>query len=337
MRVLLHAGVDLSQPGGIETHVRELAAGLMSRGHEIEISGSSGPCPPLRMVREVIPGRYGVVHFHGGRWPRELDGHPHLVSTLHFCVAAKMATYVRIGRLRTLANLANWRAVGEERSLVRGTSRLIAVSERLRQDFERHHGLDPARVTVISNGYVPRAAGEDRAALRQRYGLDPAAPVLLTVGRDDFVKGYRLLARAWEHTGDATPDAVWVTVGGRARARAPGRLVTGPVPHGEVASWIAAADFGAFPSWYEGGGIALLEMLGGGLFTLAHDVGIATDVIRAGVNGAIVAPTAEAWRAAFHAALERPPGRVPGLDGCYAWPAIVERTERVYQEIAGAG
>lgn len=333
MRVLLHAGVDPTLPGGLETHLRELAAGLAARGHEVEMAGSSRPLPPFRGVREVSPERYDVIHFHGGRWPRALHRQPHVISTLHFCVAAKMAAYVRIGRLRTLANLPNWRAVGAERGLARRSPRLIAVSERVRAEFARHHGVDPARAVVIPNGYVPRPPAESRAALRARYGLDPTAPVLLTIGRDDFVKGHGLLARAWERTGETTPDAVWVTVGGRAPARAAGRLVTGPVPHGEVASWIAAADFGALPSWYEGCSVALLEMLAGGLFTLAHDVGNAAEVIRAGVNGAIVPPAEGAWVKAIGAVLESPPGRVPPLEGGYAWPAIVERTETVYRGV----
>jgi len=101
-----------------------------------------------------------------------------------------------------------------------------------------------------------------------------------------------------------------------------------------VASWIAAADFGALPSWYEGCSVALLEMLGGGLFTAAHDVGNASEVIRAGVNGAIVPATESAWVNVFRAVLEDPPGRTAGLDGLYTWPAIVERTEAVYREIA---
>ena len=47
-------------------------------------------------------------------------------------------------------------------------------------------------------------------------------------------------------------------------------------------------DAFALPSYYEGCSVALLEMLAGGLFTLAHDVGNAAEVIRPGANGEIV-------------------------------------------------
>ena len=50
MKVLLVAGVDLSLPGGLETHVRELARGLTALGLEVEVYGRPLSCPPLRMV-----------------------------------------------------------------------------------------------------------------------------------------------------------------------------------------------------------------------------------------------------------------------------------------------
>src|SRR4249919_1220655 len=152
MKVLLHAGVDVSLPGGLETHLRELGAGLVARGHDVEVFGRASGASPLAVVAAPDPARYDVVHSHGVPWPAAFDRHPGVVRTLHFCVAAKMRTYVRLGRLRTLANLANWRAVREERSWARRPGRLIAVSERVRSDFARLHGLDPARAEVIPNG-----------------------------------------------------------------------------------------------------------------------------------------------------------------------------------------
>jgi len=107
MRALLLAGVDLSLSGGLETHVRELALGLERRGHEVEVFARASKPLPLRIVESVEPRRYDVIHDHSGLVsPGRLAG-SQLVQTLHFCVAAKMATYVRLGRLRTLANPQN--------------------------------------------------------------------------------------------------------------------------------------------------------------------------------------------------------------------------------------
>lgn len=337
MKLLLHAGIDVALPGGLETHVRELAAGLTARGHEVAILGRASSTVPWPVLDRADPARYELVHHHGGGWPAALERHPCVVRTLHFCVAAKVATYLAIGRWRTLANPANWRAILEERAVGRRRTTLIAVAERVRRDFARHHGLDPARVEVIPNGVSPQPPGEARGPLRARFELPESAPVLLTIGRDDFVKGYDLLSRAWDASGAAARGAWWVTVGGAAPARRPGRLVTGPLPHAEVANWIAASDLGALPSYYEGCSVALLEMVDGRLYSLSHDVGNASEIIAAGVNGEILPRDPDAWRRALERLIARLPARpVAGLEPSFRWPAIVERTEAVYRRALGA-
>ncbi len=333
MRILLVAGVDLSLPGGLERHVLELAGGLAARGHDVEIFGRPAELPPFRMVRDIDPARYDVIHHHGGGWPRGLEPGDRYVRTLHFCVAAKMARYVELGRLRTLVHPGNWRAVAHERAAARRRGRLIAVSHRVAEQFQRWHGIDASAVTVIPNGASFAPASEPRASLRRRHGIADDAPVLLTIGRADFVKGLGLLQRAW----DAGPrgDAVWVGVGGDAPGRPTGpngnRIVTGPVPAREVTNWVHAADLGAMPSYYEGCSLALMEMLATGLYVLGHDVGNAGEVL-AEPRGRIVAPNAGAWRDALADALARRPRGVP-LDDAFRWDAIVARTEAVYRRL----
>lgn len=215
---------------------------------------------------------------------------------------------------------------------------MIAVSERVRDQFARWHGLDASRTRVISNGFTPAAPAEGRAALRRRHGIPESAFVLLTIGRADFVKGFDLLERAWIRSGAAARGAVWVTVGGHQPSQGEGRLVTGPVPHREVASWIAAADAGALPSYYEGCSVALLEMLGGRLYTLAHAVGNSDEIIRPGENGELIARDVTAWSSALGKFLERHPPRVAsGLAPAFGWPMISAATEAVYRTVVGAG
>jgi glycosyltransferase involved in cell wall biosynthesis len=332
VKVLFLAGLDVSLPGGLETHLRELALALTARGHAVDIAGRPVPYPPLSTVERFDAARYDVIHHHAGRWPAGLDAGERYVGTLHFCVAGKMAAYVRMGRLRTLVNPANWRALGEERASVRRRGRFIAVSARVRDEFARHHGFDGSRAVVIPNGILPGSPRQGRSAWRERNGIPEDLPVLLTVGRRDFVKGHALLERAWSRFRSGGRDALWVRVGDDAPAREPGRWTTGPVPHEDVREWIAAADVGALPSHYEGCSVALLEMAGGGLYTLAHDVGNAAEVIRPGV-GELVAPRESDWVAALgHAfsatgATARP---APGLDAEYSWDAIAARVEGVY-------
>jgi len=338
VRILLYAGVDLALPGGLETHVKELAVGLAARGHEVDILGRPAVLPPFKMVDRVEPRRYDLVHQHGGIWPRSVPLPRPYVRTLHFCVAAKMAVYVRMGRLRTLAHPANYRSLWEERAAWRGAGRLIAVADRMRREFARWHGLDPSRARVIPNGAACAAPREGRENLRARHGIPAGATVVLTIGRDDFVKGFELFGQAWRRARGGERGAWWVTAGGASPRHSVGRVVTGPVSHQEVLDWIHAADLGALPSLYEGCGVALLEMLAGNLFTLAHDVGIAPEVIDEGRNGRMVERSASAWAAALARALEAPPPRGQGgLPPDFAWNEVVRRTEEVYREASGAG
>lgn len=341
MRILLVAALDVSLPGGLETHVRELARGLAARGHDVALHARPDPFPPFRVVPSIEPDRYDVIHHHAGILPRGFAGSTPLVHTLHFCVAGKMAAYVRLGRLRTLASSANWRARAAERRAARHPGPAIAVSRRVLEEFVRHHGLDRARAVVIPNGVSFDPSREGRAAWRARHGVAEAAPLLLTIGRDDFVKGTDLLRRAWTRVRAALPEALWVTAGGAAPRREPGRLTTGPIPHAHVLSWIGAADRGALPSYYEGCSVALLEMLAGGLPCLAHDVGNAGEVLSPGsAAGAIVARDAAAWADALIAALRAPAAgapRPPLLGPEYAWGAIAGRVEEVYDRALERG
>jgi glycosyltransferase involved in cell wall biosynthesis len=333
MRVLLHADVDLSWPGGVETHVRRIAFELERRGHEVEIAARPAILPPFRMVSRVDPDRYDVIHHHLGLLPREFARRPGCVQTIHLCNAAKMETYLRMGRLRTLLNPINYRELRTEREACRSRRRLIVVGERVKRDLARWHGLDPARARVISNGVSFEPPTEQRESLRARYGVPAEAPVLLTIGRHDYVKGFGLLERAWRRSSAPRRDAVWVNVGGRAPERERDRVTTGPVPHQEVVSWIHAADFGASPSYYEGCSVALLEMLAGRLWSLAHDVGTAREVIVDGENGAIVPRSDDAWIEALERALARPRSRnAIALGREFSWENVAARIESVYLE-----
>ena len=341
MRVLLLADVDLKLPGGLETHVLGLATGLIARGAAVEICGRAAPPAGMSGVERAEASRYDVIHYQGGPWPPGLAPGARYVHTLHFCVAAKMETYVRMGRLKTLANVANWRALAEERAGCRRPGRMIAVAERVRRDFARWHGFDLARATVIPNGVGFDPPQVERRALRARFGIGDDVRVLLTVGRPDFVKGHDLLARVWPEvqarSRSAGHETLWVTVGGEALSYVPGRLITGPVPHQEVVDWIHAADVGALPSYYEGCSVALLEMLAGGLYALAHDVGNASEVISSDGIGRILPPRADAWAAALPPALARPPGaRAPALGPEFGWPSILDRTEAIYRDVVAA-
>lgn len=346
MNVLLVAGVDLSLPGGLETHVLELAHGLGARGHHVDILARASrelPGPALRLVDRFGDGAYDIVHHHGGLWVSAWNaaidttaatGRARYLRTFHFSVAAKMGVYLRMGRIRTLFNPGNHRALRDERtSLGRGPLH-IAVSRALRDELVRYHGAPRELFESIPNGASFAAPRLGRAAWRERKGIPPEAPLLLTIGRDDYVKGFDLLARAWSAPNAHPPGAIWVSVGGAKPGRSGDRISTGPIAPSEVTEWIHAADLGAFPSYYEGGGIALADMLAGGLYVLTHAVGVAPEAVRPGENGEFVPRRPDAWSAALARTLAAPPRPTgPGLPPEWSWESMVERVERVYRRL----
>ena len=333
MRILLSADVDLALPGGLETHVLELSRHLTARGHEVDVLARPGHLPPHRLITAPDPAGYDVVHHHGGPWPAGVAGTAHPIRTFHFSVAAKMETYVRMGRLRTLLNPANYRALAEERASLRRGGTWIAVSGSLARDLARLHRVESSRFHVIPNGACFDLPRHGRDAWRRQNGIEPGARILLTIGRKDYVKGFDLLERVWNEPGDLPRDVIWVTVGGGSPSRQDRRIATGPVPHTDVIEWIHAADLGAVPSYYEGGGIALLDMLAGGLYVLTHDVGIASDVVRSGQNGDVLPRTPRAWREALQRNLRTPPVRIHNSIGDdYRWNEISARVETLYRD-----
>jgi glycosyltransferase involved in cell wall biosynthesis len=332
VRVLLHGAVDLSLAGGVETHLRELARGLAARGHEVDILGRPAELAPFRMVSRIDPARYDVLHDHSTSWPRGIARGGRYVRTAHFCTAAKMAVYLRRGRIRTLANAGNWRAVLGERAAARAGARWIAVSERLRGELVQWNGVPPERVVTIPNGASFATPVRSRDEVRRAWDVPADAFVALAVGRHDFVKGFDLFGRAWQRA--RRPErGLWVTVGGERRARTSSTLITGPLPREQMFEWIHAADLGVFPSYYEGCGIVLIDMRAAGLPVLTHDVGIAGDVVEPGVDGEIVPMREDAWVAALERCFARPPARTRTLPAGASWERMVERVEEVYREM----
>jgi phosphatidylinositol alpha-mannosyltransferase len=339
MRILLAAGLDISLPGGVETHLRELAVHLAARGHDVDVYGqwtraSVGAAPRMLAASEVDVKRYDVVHHHGGRWDRAWKAGDRYVRTFHFSVAGKMGVYLRMGRLRTIANPGNYRALSDERASLRRASRHIAVSNAVRDELVRFHGADREAIVVIPNGTRFATPRVGRADWRLRHDIGPETPVVLTIGREDYVKGLDLFQRAWRMPGARPSGALWVQAGGARPRRDATRLVTGTIPPDDVIEWIHAADLGAFPSYYEGCALSLIDMLAGGRYVLSHAVGAAPEQIRAGENGEFVPRRAEAWAAALARRLSDPPRptALPSAD-VFGWPAITEQVERLYERI----
>jgi glycosyltransferase involved in cell wall biosynthesis len=204
---------------------------------------------------------------------------------------------VNARKLRILRVIDGWTA----RHL---TTHFHAVSGAVKESAVEHLGIDPEDVTVVYRGRGRGRLGmpgeERRRRVRDSLGIDPAAPVLITVGRREYQKGQRHLIAAIPELRGGYPDLVVLLVGRDGHASqelhdlAQNLDVAETVRflghRSDVGDLLAAADIFVFPSVYEGLGGASIEALAMALPLVASDIPALREVVAPGENGLLVPP-----------------------------------------------
>ncbi len=282
--------------GGTEADLRRMAAGLVTRGHEVHVFCARGrDAPPGVMVRPVR-----IVR--GSR----------LLRLLSFAVAAPRAVareswdvvvgfgrtprqdVIRVGGGTHRSYLARMEAAGLRRSLrgpyhrailrlerrmfaPAGHRRVLAVSQLAEAEVRGDYGVSGERITVLYNGvdaerFNPGRRPELGPPFRAALGIAPEVPLCAAVGSGFRRKGFDLLLALWRRS--PPENAVLVLVGDderlagwRREAAEPalgGRVVvTGP--RGDVEAVLAAADVVCVPSRQEAFGNVVLEACAAGV------------------------------------------------------------------------
>jgi len=172
------------------------AGSLVVHGHGAAAETTDAPentyafAPVVRALRVCLSlGVRPTDAAFGGLLARLIHGIP-LVVTAHSIEPLRPWKREQLGRG---ADVSAW----AERTALEAADAVIAVSTKMRRDLLRHYTIAPERVHVIPNGvdtdtYRP-AAGRTRL---QRFGIDPARPYVLFVGRISRQKGLLHLIRA---------------------------------------------------------------------------------------------------------------------------------------------
>ena len=203
----------------------------------------------------------------------------------------------------------------------RGLSRLVFVSEPLRQAVLAAYPLERTFTRVIPNGVDPeRCSGADGSGVRSELGIDPAEFVVGTVGNLTPAKGTDVFIRA---------AAILKAQGHRMRFVVAGDLKG---EHGErlaglrdslglenevilagfrsdIPRLLASFDMYALTSRSEGFSIALVEAMAAALPVVATRCGGPEQILRDGVTGMLVENESPGAVAAAIAALWRDPAR----------------------------
>lgn len=87
-----------------------------------------------------------------------------------------------------------------ERTSLSMADAVIAVSQGTKEDILAHFDIDPAKIAVIYNGInVEQYRRTSETSALEKYGVDPAKPIVLFVGRITRQKGIIHLVNAVEH------------------------------------------------------------------------------------------------------------------------------------------
>jgi len=298
-----------------------------------------------------------LVHSH--TWYANLAGHlasllygiPHVV-TVHSLEPLRPWKAEQLGGGYALSSWC-------ERSAVEAAAAVIAVSDGMRDDVLAAYPAVPAeRVHVIRNGIDTVEYSPDPATdVLDRYGVDPAQPVVIFVGRVTRQKGLPVLLRA---AADLSPAAQLVVCAGQAdtaeleaevselaaqlRATRSGVIwISGMLAKREVIQLLTHATVFACPSLYEPLGIVNLEAMACSTAVVGSRVGGIPEVVADGKTGLLVPPGDPAALAeAINVLLADEPlaaemGRLgrARAETEFGWASIAAQTVALYTDLAG--
>ncbi|MGH9165420.1 MAG: glycogen synthase [Acidimicrobiales bacterium] len=316
--------------GGAGVHVEHLSAALAAR-RDMEVAvhcfGADRPSPlvagtyrPWEYLRDGGPdgGALGVLSVdlamaaavadvdlvHSHTWYANMAGH--LASLLHATPHVMTAHSLEPLRPWKAEQLGGGYAVSSfcERTAVEGAAAVVAVSAAMGDDIlAAYPSVDPARVEVIPNGIDAEAYRPDHGTdVLERFGVDPAAPIVVFVGRMTRQKGIEHLLAAGRSIDPAAqlvlcagaPDtpAIGDELRHQAEALAAerGRVVwiEEMLARSEVVQLVTHATAFVCPSVYEPFGLINLEAMACETAVVATAVGGIVDVVVEGETGYLV-------------------------------------------------
>lgn len=177
----------------------------------------------------------------------------------------------------------------------------VIVSHETANDVQRELGIDHARITVVRNGIDTdhfRPDAQARSATRRQLGIPEDAPVLLTVGRLEYEKGFHIAIQALRVLRTRFPTMRLLIVGDGVYGPTLRRMATGLddavifagyVPNAALPPLFAAADLFVMPTLRdEGLPMNVIEALASGLPVIASRAGGIPSAIDDGQTGLLV-------------------------------------------------
>jgi alpha-maltose-1-phosphate synthase len=257
-----------------------------------------------------------------------------------------------------------------EKTALEMADAVIAVSSETRRDIERLFDVNPGRLHVIHNGIdLGEYRKVDSTGALRRYGIDPAKPYLLFIGRITRQKGFRHLVRAIQFMGRdfqivlcaAAPDTPEIAEETKAAVAHAKTQRSGIIWIDQMVDQKSACELYSHaavfvcPSIYEPFGIINLEAMACETAVVASAVGGIKEVVVDGQTGFLV-PLEQMKKSPFEPTnpetfardlarrinqlmadpkLRKKFGKAgrKRVEEKFSWPAIAEKTKALYETL----
>ena len=377
--------------GGMSVYIRELARELGRRGHLVDIYVRAHDPTDDQIVELDENAR--LIHLEAGEVEdiHKLVVYSHLADLLcelesftersglqydlihsHYWLSGWLGRCLQhswnvphITMFHTLGAVKNTIGMGEdepelriraERELAKDCHRVIAATEKEKEDLIRYYDASPDTVRVIPCGVnLDLFQPVDKGIARRQLGFDNDS-IILFVGRIDPLKGIDRLLMAMTYLGKRQGLRL-VVVGGdddsEAEVERLQRLshklriqdsvtFAGAVEQEQLPCYYSAAHVCVIPSYHESFGLVALEALACGTPVVAAGVGGIENVVRQGETGYVLkdnAPLRLADRIA--ALLSRPDDGTRSVSSTrasvlgFGWANVAEAIIEEYKLVLG--
>ncbi len=337
--------------GGISVYVRELARELGKQGHLVDIYTRVHDPGDPQIINLGHNARLIHLAAGGDEEINKLDVYPYLPEFTcnlenfkkhnglyydlvfsHYWLSGQVGKYLQqswhvphIMMFHTLGAVKNAIGIGEgepelrietERDLTRDCHRIIAPTDRERENLILHYGALPEKIGVVPCGVsLEQFKPMDKESAKQQLGFGDDK-IILFVGRIEPLKGIDQLLKAMPYLQNIQGLRV-VIIGGDEHSRheieqlrklsrdlhiQDSVTFLGLIKHERLPYFYSAADACVVPSYYESFGLVALESLACGTPVVATDVGDLKRTIRQGETGYVVIDNSP-WRLADKIAL----------------------------------
>lgn len=323
--------------GGMSVYVLEMVRELGKLGHRVDVYTRVHD-PADKMIYEL--GRNArLIHLRAGEngEMHKLAVYPHLPdfvrrledyrrdNNLHYdliyshywlsgWVGRRLQKWWQVPHLamfHTLGAVKNAVGVGvkepelrisTERMVISDCSRVIAATEKEKEDLVAYYGAAAEKVSVIPCGVnMDTFQPVNKTEAKNRLGLN-GDRIVIFVGRIEPLKGIDRLMMAMTHLQNGHRPRLLVVGGGEKSRHEIERLrklagelkiedsidFLGLVKQSELPLFYSAADVCVVPSYYESFGLVALESLACGTPVVSTKVGGAENIIRHGETGYLV-------------------------------------------------